>query len=158
MIIHALVHALRRCSLAFAFLFAAHGIAAPKAQVVPTKPQPAFWTKEAKLLSYRCKNMKLEVRSRISPSTTYDLSSGMFNEKDCKKSVAALEKKGCFCDDADLKCVETEKIEPKGFACAGLLYCFAWEGESVGILRVKTLGNHVTRGACEKELADLDRE
>lgn len=80
-----------------------------------------------------------------------------FNERDCKESVKALESKGCFYDDADLNCLETETFEPVGIACPMGFYCFLWKGKKTGVLRVKTLGNHITRQACEKELADVKR-
>ena len=131
---------------------------AQKVELVPMTPQPDFWSKKAKLLTYRCKDMRLQVRSKVSPSTEYNVSSGLFNEKDCKETVKSLETKGCFCDEGALKCLETEKIEPVGIVCPTGFFCFEFRGEKVGLIRVKEIGNHFTRQACMKEFNELDRD
>ncbi len=130
----------------------------PTAQQVPLESDAAFWSKSAKLISYRCKDLKLEARSRINPSVTFNLSQGLFNEKDCKLTVKQVETKGCFCDDAILKCLESEKIEPIGIVCPMGFFCFEFRGKKTGVIRVKELGNHYTRSACEKEFAALERD
>lgn len=141
----------------------AHGESPAKEQVVPLRQEkvekePPFWSKEAKLISYRCKDLKLEARSRISPSVTFNLSTGLFNEKDCKETVKNIETKGCFCDDGLLKCLEQEKIEPVGIICPTGFICFEFRGKKTGIIKVKDIGNHFTRQACSKELVELERD
>jgi hypothetical protein len=129
-------------------------------QIVPLTAQPKFWSKEAKLISYRCKDMKLEARSRISPSTVYKLTSdkALFNERDCKESVKTLESKGCFCDDRVLKCLESVKVQPLDIVCPTQFICFQFLGNQLGVIEVKEIGDHTTREKCEQELADLERD
>ncbi|NBO38328.1 hypothetical protein EBU99_07070 [bacterium] len=124
---------------------------------VPLELMPDFWSKEAKLLSYRCKDLKLIVRSRISPSIEYKVSESVMSEATCHSTVKAIQSKGCFCDGGVLKCIETEKIEPWGFVCASPYLCMPFRGEQVGVLRVKDIGNFFTPQSCQKELDELER-
>ena len=125
--------------------------------LIPLQPQPAFFSPAAGLVQFRCKDFKLTARSRISPSITYPISEGPFNEKDCKSSQKSLQEKGCFCDEDELKCLETKKIEPLGIACPSPFLCFELRGEKKGLFKIVSLGRFVTRKACEAELQDLER-
>ena len=107
---------------------------------VPLELMPDFWSKEAKLLSYRCK-----------------VSESVMSEATCHSTVKAIQSKGCFCDGGVLKCIETEKIEPWGFVCASPYLCMPFRGEQVGVLRVKDIGNFFTPQSCQKELDELER-
>lgn len=130
-----------------------------RVQLVPLVAQPQFWSAEAKLLSYKCVDSvkRLEVRSRISPSTVYAITTGLFNSHDCQSAVDSLRKKGCFCDDRVLKCLETAEMKPLGFVCSGAYMCFKFETEKIGVVETKIIQDAITRNQCEKELNELER-
>lgn len=120
-------------------------------QKVPFKKKPAFWSPKADLMKFSCGDLKLRAFSTHDKTVEFILTEEIFNEADCKKSVKELQTTGCFCDDADLKCLKTEEVEPKAIVCNNS-FCLKLEGESYGKLQVVNLGNFITRQACEKEL------
>jgi hypothetical protein len=133
------------------------GAAISPPRVVPVEPEKEFWSRRSRLLKYRCDDFKLLAQSRITPSVRFTLSEGPFNAKDCTAAIASLHDKGCFCDEAKLRCLETERVEPEAFLCSGDLRCIVFRGKKKGIVRIANVSDHITRAQCEKELGEVER-
>lgn len=153
-----LTHLLPSCTPAASASTSASVSSPAPAHVVPLEtPRGEFWSRRAGLLRYHCEDLALHARSRISPSARFVISKGPFNAVDCAAAVASLEEKGCICDEARLRCLETERIEPAAFVCNGDLKCLVFEGKKKGVVRIVDVGEHITRSKCEAELKEIER-